>query len=140
MGKHNKQTKILILDANQRSALAVTRSLGKSKNYFICTSDNSKKSLAGSSKYSKTYFQSPKLEIETNNFIDWITNLQKKENFDLIIPVTELSSNILLKHCSTLPLPFTDYDKLTTLSNKGNLTKLCQKLKIPLLLRVVSIS
>jgi hypothetical protein len=45
-----KMKNVLILDANQRSALAATRSLGK-RGIPVVTGDETKDTLAGNSKY-----------------------------------------------------------------------------------------
>ena len=126
-------TTTLILDANTRSALAVTRSLGK-QGIRILTADESPTSLAGSSRYSRHYLQYPSARYEEDKFISAIKALCIEHQIDTLMPVTELTSGILLKHRKFLKpakLPFADIEIVNTLADKCKLTTLAQSLDIP---------
>lgn len=124
---------VLILDANTRSALAVTRSLGK-RGVKVFTADESVSSLSGSSRYSHLYFQHPSARIEEDKFISAINEFCLKHQIDILMPVTELTSGLLLKHHGLFEksiLPFADLETVNALADKCKLTALAKKLDIP---------
>lgn len=125
---------VLVLDANQRSALAVTRSLGRIADYCITTADSSPRALAGCSRFSSSYIQSPSSETEPEKYLTWIAQLQIERHFDLIIPVTEITSQLLLMNknrLNTLKLPFAAYETVMQLADKGNLVESALSLGVP---------
>lgn len=116
--------KILVLDACQRSALAVVRSLGRKAGFAVYTADAAAQTLAGCSRYSKASFSCPSSTHSPGEFIAWLEELQEKESFDLILPVTEITSQLLLMHQSQLReirIPFAPYDKVMALADKHQL-------------------
>jgi predicted ATP-grasp superfamily ATP-dependent carboligase len=126
---------ILVLDADQRSALAVTRSLGKLSDIAVMTAESSSTALAGTSRYSQKYFISPNASAEPEAYLQWIQKLTTEFNFALVLPVTEVTSQLLLMNISRLPdlrLPFTSYENVMQIADKGNLTKLAQQLDMPI--------
>jgi predicted ATP-grasp superfamily ATP-dependent carboligase len=125
---------ILVLDANQRSALAVTRSLGRLPDYSVTTADATTEALAGYSRFSSLYVQSPSSELAPTAYLDWIEQLQNTHQFDLIIPVTEITSQLLLMNSERLTditLPFASYSQVMQLADKGKLVEAAQQLGIP---------
>jgi predicted ATP-grasp superfamily ATP-dependent carboligase len=126
--------KVLILDANQRSALASTRSLGMAAAVTIICADTSIKSLAGSSRYCDNYYQCPCAKATPQKFIAWLVKLIKAEGISHLFPMTEITSQLLLLNHEILGdciLPFADLDTVMSLANKAELTKLAQRLGIP---------
>lgn len=126
---------VLVLDAAQRSALAVTRSLGKLANISISTAEAGDQALAGSSRYSSQFFTSPNPLAAPQDYLNWLEKLTSTMDFALVIPVTEVTSQLLLMNMERLPkvrLAFTSYDNVLQLADKGNLMKLAQSLGIPI--------
>jgi len=126
--------KILVLDANQRSALAVTRSLGK-QNVPLITGDESVTALAGKSRYSLQYIAYPSPCSKPKQFISVIADVCNKENIDIIFPMTELTTALLLKHrdrISGIILPLSDTNSINILADKCSLMKLAESLDIPI--------
>ncbi|WP_189419868.1 carboxylate--amine ligase [Cellvibrio zantedeschiae] len=124
---------VLVLDANQRSALAVTRSLGRS-NYVVTTADSTDRALAGVSRYSSQYIQSPNSETNPADYVNWLIKLQSERKFDLVIPVTEITSQLLLMSHQDLhgvKLPFASYEKVMKLAHKGHLVEAANRLGVP---------
>ncbi|WP_323813289.1 ATP-grasp domain-containing protein [Cellvibrio sp. NN19] len=116
--------KILVLDAAQRSALAVVRSLGQKAVLNVYTAEASTQALAGSSRYSQAFFSCPSSTYAPTEFLAWLEQLQEQESFDLIIPVTEITSQLLLMHQSELrniQIPFAPYEKVMALADKHQL-------------------
>ena len=124
---------VLILDANQRSALAVTRSLG-SKGIKVITAESSTTALAGASRYSSYFVQCPSASDDPKTFIKSIAKTCRQHDISMIFPMTELSSSLLLKYKAELPeitLPFTDTNTINQLADKCQLMRLAKSLKIP---------
>ena len=125
--------RVLIIDANQRSALAVTRSLGK-QNVPLITADESQSALAGSSRYSQQYFTYPSPQVKPEQFSSAIAELCKNENISIVIPMTELTTSLLLKHKASSPaitMPFPEIDTVNILANKCSLMRLAESINIP---------
>lgn len=125
--------RILVLDANQRSALAVTRSLGK-HSVSVYTADTMPSSLAGQSKFSTRYLQYPSPVTQPEAFIATIIEIQKNESIDMLLPVTELTTELILREqhafCDVI-LPFASSESIDTLSNKCRLMQLAESYNIP---------
>ncbi len=124
---------ILVLDANQRSALAVTRSLGASGQYSIITADETATSLAGSSKYSSKYHRHPSPSSQPNAFCEWLRNLTASGKVDWVFPTTEITSQLILLNRDCLDsarLPFADLEQVMSLADKWRLIQLAQRLHI----------
>jgi len=125
---------VLVLDANQRSALATTRSLGL-QGVIIFTADDTPSSLAGSSRYSRQYSRYPSPAIHPDEFIASICKLVKALEISIIIPMTELTTNLLLQYRQALPeiiLPFPDLKTIDSLADKCSLMHLAKKQQIPI--------
>jgi predicted ATP-grasp superfamily ATP-dependent carboligase len=126
--------KTLILDANQRPALAITRSLG-SKGIPVVVADETDKTLAGSSKYCSETFKYPSPYENYQDFIGAIKDECLKRDIKVIFPVTEITTYFILKHreqFKDIIIPFASIDKFDLLSNKIELIKLAINLNIPI--------
>jgi len=126
--------RVLILDSNQRSALAATRSLGK-RNVPVYTADDTINSLSGNSKFSVKYSQYPSPSITPEEFILFLSALTKTLRIDIILPMTELTTILLLENKSSfkdIDLPFTDIDTINSISDKISLMRLAESLDIPI--------
>ncbi len=124
---------VLVLDANQRSALAVTRSLGRAGQFRITTADATAQALAGASRYSQSYLQYPDPGRHPRDFIAWIKNLTNQQHFDLVMPTTEVTSQLLLfcqGELAQIELPFAPYKTIMALSDKISLVELAESLGI----------
>jgi len=126
---------ILVLDANQRSALAVTRSLGKLKSVRVLTSDNTPKALAGCSRYSSQYIQLPDPANEPQAFLEQLQQQVNVEKISYLQPVTEITCRLILENADrfdTCILPFSDYDTVLNVSNKQSLMQKAAELGVPI--------
>ena len=129
---------VLVLDANQRSALAVTRSLG-ARGVHIHTADSVESSLAGASRYSAGYLRHEDLgelplEDTVSRFIEPLTEYCAQHGIDLLFPMTEQTIAILLQHREHLTgigLPFAGSDTIDRLADKCRLTELATSLSVP---------
>ena len=126
--------KVLVLDANQRSALAVTRSLGRSGQYHVSTADSVASSLAGASRYSHRYFRYPDPTRHPQDFLAWIDKVVAEHGFALVMPTTEVTSQLLLRYQDRLEgvnLPFASYQKVMELADKIALVRLAGECDVP---------
>ena len=126
-------TRVLILDANQRSALAAVRSLGK-RNLTVYTADDSIDSLAGASRYTYKNFQIVSPQSSVKQFIEQLSDLIESENIDVLLPMTDASIQAVLLNRTGLPdvrLPYPDYDLYESVSNKASLFKYATEANIP---------
>jgi predicted ATP-grasp superfamily ATP-dependent carboligase len=122
---------VLVLDANQRSALSVTRSLGRAGISVVC-GDVSESALAGASKYCLVYEQYSDPE-NTDLFINNINDLIALHEIKVLYPVAEITVYTLLENAERLDaviLPFSTIQTIKRLSDKGSLVKLCNTLGV----------
>lgn len=125
---------VLVLDANQRSGLAAIRSLGNIDGVLVYAADSEREAIGGSSKYCQSYLQHPSITECPKDFLHWLKHTLIAHKFDIVFPMTEVSSQLLLMNTELLgstKLPFASYDKVMSLANKGNLTKLAESIDVP---------
>jgi len=124
--------RVLVLDATQRSALAVTRSLGK-QSIPVFTADEFPTALAGCSRFSEQYYSYPSPRLYQDNFVETVARLCEKQGIDIAIPMTELTTTLLLEHqtsFSNTAIPFPDIVTVDSLTDKCLLMKLAESLNI----------
>lgn len=125
--------RVLVLDANQRSALAVTRSLGKQA-IEVFTAEETPTALASASRFSKQHFTYPSPGQDHMRFIETLSHLVKQQNIDILLPMTELTTMLLLMHRDLFPdtsIPFSDMNTVESLANKCLLMQTAESLNIP---------
>lgn len=125
---------MLVLDANQRSALAVTRSLGRSGQFLVTTADSTATALAGQSRFSQQYLQYPCPITEPVRMVQWLKEHTSRHRYDLVLPTTEVTSQLLLLHQAELPelqLAFPSFSTVMQLADKIELVKLARRLEVP---------
>ena len=126
--------KVLVLDAGQRSALAVTRSLGK-KGVPVFTAEESTGALAASSRHSKQFFTYSSPRYHPDRFVEALARLVKKQHIDILLPMTELTTTLLLTHKEAFPgtvIPFPEISRVDALANKCVLMRTAETLGIPI--------
>lgn len=126
--------KVLVLDADQRSALAVTRSLGK-QGIQVFTAEEKSTALAGCSKFSIQHFTYPSPRLNPEQFIEFLDNLVKEQDIDILLPMTELTTMLLLMNRGSFPdahIPFPDLNTVESLADKCLLMKTAESLNVPI--------
>lgn len=124
--------RILILDANQRSALAATRSLG-ARGLSIITADSTSSSLAGSSRYATLHAIYPSPHTAPDAFIATLQTLVERHNIDVLLPMTDVTTALVLDHRARLAgvrIPCPDLQAYEQLSDKGRLAMLAARLGV----------
>jgi len=125
--------RVLILDALQRSALAVTRSLGR-HGVPVITADEASSALAGCSRFSSGYFRYPSPRLHPGDFISCVARLATSQQVQIILPMTELTAMLLLQNrhaFQDISIPFPDIVTLNLLADKCSLMPLAKSLDIP---------
>lgn len=125
--------KVLILDANQRSALAATRSLGK-RGVLVTVADETKVTLAGSSKYCQDRMTYPSPHHEPDDFLATLRAEVLWRKIDVIFPMTDLTASLLVSHRDSFgsaQIPFPSPDSFETASDKWSTYNLAVRLGIP---------
>lgn len=125
--------RVLVLDASQRSALAVTRSLGK-RSIPVFTADETTISLAGSSRYSTQNLNYPSPRFHPDEFIAAIIALCDQYGINILLPMTELTTALLLGHknsFSNITIPWPDLESVDSLTDKSVLMQIAESLDIP---------
>jgi len=85
---------VLVLDAAQRSALAVIRSLGR-RGIAVHAADSGPKSLAAASRYARSVLQYPDAQRSPAAFIDWVADTARARDLGTIFPTTDLTTMLL---------------------------------------------
>lgn len=133
--KHDYGTtkgKVLILDGSARSALAATRSLGR-KGVQVVVADETKRTLAGASRYCSESFVYPSAITSPLSFVSTVRTECLQRGIRVIFPMTEVSMTAVLKHSEEFKdfhLPFVEFPTFEGLTDKWNLMKLAQRLNI----------
>jgi len=124
---------VLVLDADQRSALAVTRSLGR-HNVQVHTGEAASAALAGRSRYSRCFTEYPSPAHEPDKFIETLTEYVREQQIRALLPMTELTTLLLLEHqqdFAGVHIPFPDLQTVDMLADKCRLMRLAGTLNIP---------
>lgn len=126
--------RVLVLDANQRSALATTRSLGR-RGVSVYTADETADALAGCSRFSQGYLPYPSPGAQPEVFIRQIQQYVAQHRIGMVLPMTEMTTELLLRSQTSFPdvvLPFAPLPTIEALSNKSALLRLAQSLTVPI--------
>lgn len=120
--------RVLVLDANQRSALAVTRSLGglDHPRVVVLTADTTPSALAGCSRFSSDYLQCPSPASQPQAFLQWLSTTVAQHAIDWVFPTTEISSQLILLEPQALQgarLPFAELGQVMALADKWELVQ-----------------
>lgn len=124
---------ILVTDGEARSALAVTRSLGrKGHKIFVCSRE--KNNIAASSLYCREAFVTPDPLEYGAEYAAAVEEIALKQGIDLIFPVTEQSVYVLNRSRrrfeNSAILACAPEDKMAAVSNKFKLFQLAGRLGI----------
>lgn len=124
---------VLVLDGNQRSALAATRSLGK-HGIPVITASESASAICRHSKYSVSHLVYPDPKNKAYKFSSWLDNYLQSETVGVVFPMTDITCNILAQKVPSIGntiIPIAKSNTVSTLSDKAALTKLATELNIP---------
>ena len=122
-----------MLDANQRSALAIIRSLGR-HGLKVIAADHRPHTLGAASKYAITSVRYPDPAASPSAFVNDIIAVVPRLGVDIIVPATDLTTMLLasqpeLSKITHLATP--KADSYETLTDKARLFELANKLDVP---------
>lgn len=124
--------KVLVLDANQRSALAIIRSLGR-RGLSIIAGDSVSSPLGGASRYAAASMCYPDPAATPSQFISQVLDIVDRLAIDTIIPATDLTTMLLVSQSNLFKSihlaapPAASYEALT---DKAHLVDLAGKLGV----------
>lgn len=116
-------TRVLVTDAEQRSALAVVRSLGRA-GFTVFTCSHRPRSLAGASRWSAGSSVVPDPLADPQGFTDGVASTTRKRAADVLLPITEAALRALLPHRERFPgvvIPFPSAEVFALASDKERL-------------------
>ena len=124
---------VLILDGNQRSALAATRALGR-QGVSIVVGGDTGTTLAGASKYCDASFRYPSPYEHADAFVSTIKAEAARRGIEIVFPMTEISTVNLLRaraQLSELRIVAGELDSYEALSDKWRLYEMTRELGVP---------
>lgn len=130
----NKLGRILVLDGNERSALAITRCLGQHGLRPVVGAETNR-SLAGTSRFCGTQVRYASPYQTPMAFIDDLQRIVTEQAIEIILPATDVTTLLATRHQDKWPgvqLPIASYEQLDFLSNKYALFKLAEEVKVPI--------
>jgi predicted ATP-grasp superfamily ATP-dependent carboligase len=124
---------VLILDGNQRSALAVTRSLGR-RGVPVLVADTTARTLGGMSRYARGSVLYPSPYRYPERFIDVLKSEIVSHGVHVVFPMTDVTTHLVLQHREDLPsvsIPTATLEAFETLTDKWALHQLASQLAVP---------
>jgi len=126
---------VLVTDGQERSALAITRSLGQSGLRVVVGAETSR-SLAGASKYCYRTWQYPSPLAAPSQFVSSLVDAVDQLGVTTIMPVTDSTTQVLAARKNQFPAamlnalpPLESYELV---SDKYRLMKVAQELDVPI--------
>ena len=124
----------LLTPGDLRSALAVTRSLGR-RGVKVTVADEGGKSLAGTSRYCQASVRVPSAARSGEAFVSAIRQEVARGKHRVVIPADDISLSLIAQARSEFEgltaLPFPDFETVQAAHDKGALTALAAEAAIP---------
>lgn len=126
-------TRVLLTDGEQRSTLAVVRSLGRAGHEVFVVS-SADRPLAGASRYCHAARTVPDPAADPAAFRDRVEAVVRGDGIDVLIPMTDVSASLLLQIRDANPalqIPFPDREAYEAISDKRRLVEVAARLGVP---------
>jgi predicted ATP-grasp superfamily ATP-dependent carboligase len=125
--------KVFVTDGRSLAALAIARSLG-SKGIEVHCGDDFATNVTSFSRYVKHNYVYPQPEAEPERFVDFLLKLVERENYDLILPVRDKTTEIISQYkdrfLDRTNLLIADYNIIQKFMDKGETIKLARDAKV----------
>ena len=125
----------IVLDGEQRSALAVTRSLGR-RGIRVIVGAEKIPSLSSCSRYCGTSFTYPSPYDDPAGFMQALRKVTENFRDSMLFPMTDVTLTEILLNRTELPestvIPFVEYEKYLQVTDKINLFRLGRDLDVPI--------
>lgn len=131
--------RVLATDGEQRSTLAVVRSLGAS-GYEVHVTSLGGRSLAGASRFCASDRAMPDPMVDAAGYADAVAVLLETLDIDVLIPMTDVAAVALLplrSRCPDTVIPFPEQAAWENASDKRRLLELAKGLGVPVPNQVV---
>jgi predicted ATP-grasp superfamily ATP-dependent carboligase len=92
----------IVLDGNQRSALATTRSLGR-RGVRVIVAEVEKHPLAGSSRFCSATVICPDAGTAPQAYREWLQNLDRQYPGAVLMPMTDVTTPLILQSRALIP-------------------------------------
>lgn len=129
------KTPVIVLDGNQRSALAAVRTLG-SKGIPVIVGDEIPRSLAAVSRFCQHAFVYPSPYDNPEAFLDEIVKQSLSLPRAVLMPMTDVALSEVLRNRDKLPnnliVPFPEWNVYQQVSDKVSLFRKASRLGIPI--------
>ena len=125
--------RVLVTDAEQRSALAVTRSLSRA-GWEVHVGSSVAKPLAGASRAARMVHRLPDLRKDPQGFLSALDRIVEEFQIDVLLPLTDVSATLAVSMAGrhpglTLPLP--PPDVWSEASDKRRLMEIGAEVGVP---------
>jgi len=123
--------RVLVTDGEQRTALAVVRSLGRAGHRSIVCA-GSRRSLAGVSRYVEAEAIVPSALEEPRRFVEAVRDVVRERQVEFVLPLTEAAMLALLPVRDTLgaAIPAPEAESFRRISDKGMLFEVAREVGI----------
>lgn len=125
----------IILDGNQRSALAAVRSLGR-RGKKVAVGEDVLSSLSSNSRYCSWSFSYPSPYSSPDIFIKRLEEVVSQNSGAILYPMTDVTLSEILKNrplfSKHVEIPFVNYAKYNQVSDKAKLFNLAREISIPI--------
>ncbi len=121
------QPSALVLDGNERSALATVRALGK-RGFRVVVGTSRRQCIAGVSRYCNATFRYPSPDDNPEGFIRSVAHALSLNPVDYVLPMTDSTVPLVLGAGKVLgnTVPFGPEAAFSTLSHKGEVLRLAR--------------
>src|SRR5262245_6748639 len=121
---------VLVTPGNLRSALAVTRSLGR-RGVAVTVADEHRRSLAGASRYCREAVRVPSPGQSPEAFLDAIQREVERGGHRVLMPTDDITLSLISEACSRFEglavLPFPGAETIQIAHDKGALMSLAEE-------------
>jgi predicted ATP-grasp superfamily ATP-dependent carboligase len=126
---------VVVLDGNQRSSLALTRSLGR-KRISVTVGEVESRSLSSCSRYCRRSFTYPSPYRDPSGFIQSVCSQVATIGDTMLFPMTDVTLSEILENRMSfgqnVTIPFVDFQTYSEASDKKGLFLLARRLGIPM--------
>ena len=125
-------TTVIVLDGEQRAALAVTRSLGQhGLRVIVCSAVE--QPIAGASRWCRRAYRVPDVSIDANALVLELKKIASDENVAIVFPVSDASLTTLLHEpeIAGVRIAGPDLQTYMAVSNKASLVQRAATLGVP---------
>jgi predicted ATP-grasp superfamily ATP-dependent carboligase len=132
--------KILVTDGDNRAALAITRSLGRT-GHRIVVGEKTQPSLAQASRYCAESFRYPDPARDGAGFVETLLRTVRERGIEVVLPVAEITTALVVEHKSAFEaycrVPFPEAATFNRAADKVEVMGLAEQLRIPTPISVV---